>query len=194
MNRILFYAFLILFLLASAQAQVNLSGAWILTEQFPNETHTHRMTLEVNGDKLSGQSGLDKIEGTFVNGAITMKWLSPNGSTQSVFTGKVEGNTLKGEGEWIGIKLQWSARRPATKPSEPRTHTFTPTEFHRTFSYAIPPVMHIFPGDTVKTKSVDAGGTDENSVRRSLGGNPLTGPFFIEGAIPGDTLARLYPF
>lgn len=34
----------------------------------------------------------------------------------------------------------------------------------------------------------DAGGTDENSVRHSLGGNPLTGPFFIEGAIPGDTL------
>jgi amidase len=40
----------------------------------------------------------------------------------------------------------------------------------------------------VKTKSVDAGGTDENSVRRSLGGNPLTGPFFIEGVLPGDTL------
>jgi acetamidase/formamidase len=48
--------------------------------------------------------------------------------------------------------------------------------------------MRLFPGDTVQTKSVDAGGSDENSVRRSLGGNPLTGPFFIEGAMPGDTL------
>ena len=25
-------------------------------------------------------------------------------------------------------------------------------------------------------------------VRRSPGGNPLTGPFYVEGAMPGDTL------
>jgi acetamidase/formamidase len=35
---------------------------------------------------------------------------------------------------------------------------------------------------------VDAGGTDPKGVRRSGGGNPETGPFFIEGAFPGDTL------
>lgn len=172
----------------SAAAQNNLSGAWILTEQFPNDLHTHRMTLEVNGEKLTGQSGPDKIEGTVRNGVITMKWLSPDGSLPSTFTGKVQDGTLKGEGEWLGVKLQWSARRPAAKPAAPRTHTFEPTEFHRTFSPVIAPALRIFPGDTVKTKSVDAGGNDENSVRRSLGGNPLTGPFFIEGAVPGDTL------
>ncbi|MBS1812971.1 MAG: acetamidase/formamidase family protein [Acidobacteria bacterium] len=188
MNRFLLYSLLLIFLLASAQAQTNLSGAWILTEQFPNDTHTHRMTLEFNGEKLTGQSGVDKIEGTLINGAITMKWISPNGQSESIFTGKVQDGIFKGEGDWGGIKLQWSARRPATKPAAPQTHTFTPTEFHRTFSHAIPPVLHIFPGDTVKTKSVDAGGNDENSARRSLGGNPLTGPFFIEGAVPGDTL------
>ena len=70
----------------------------------------------------------------------------------------------------------------------PKTHTFEPTEFHRVFSHAIPPPLKIFPGDTVKTWSVDAGGTDAKSVRRSGGGNPLTGPFFVEGAVPGDTL------
>jgi amidase len=36
---------------------------------------------------------------------------------------------------------------------------------------------------------VDAGGRDANGVRRSLGGNPQTGPFYIEGAMPGDTLS-----
>jgi acetamidase/formamidase len=35
---------------------------------------------------------------------------------------------------------------------------------------------------------VDAGGTDPKGVRRTSGGNPLTGPFYVEGAIPGDTL------
>ena len=36
---------------------------------------------------------------------------------------------------------------------------------------------------------MDAGGTDEKGVARVLGGNPETGPFYIETAVPGDTLA-----
>jgi acetamidase/formamidase len=57
------------------------------------------------------------------------------------------------------------------------------------FSGTIEPAMRISPGDTVRTWAVDAGGTDSKGVRRSLGGNPQTGPFYIEGAMPGDTLA-----
>ena len=37
------------------------------------------------------------------------------------------------------------------------------------------------------TTTVDAGGTDEKGVKRVLGGNPETGPFYVEGAQPGDT-------
>ena len=44
------------------------------------------------------------------------------------------------------------------------------------------------PGDTIHTTTVDAGGTDHDNVRRVLGGNPQTGPFYIESAVPGDTL------
>jgi acetamidase/formamidase len=167
----------------------DISGAWILTEQFPGETRVYRMSLQVTGDKFTGQSGAAKIEGTIADSVITMKRLTSDGRVDATFTGRAQDGTLKGEGEWIGLKLQWSARRPASRPEGgPRTHSFTPTEFHRRFSYAIPSALRIFPGDTVKTKSVDAGGTDENSARRSLGGNPLTGPFYVEGAIPGDTL------
>jgi acetamidase/formamidase len=50
-------------------------------------------------------------------------------------------------------------------------------------------VLRIWPGDTVHTTTVDAGGADEQGIRRSLGGNPETGPFYIETAWPGDTLA-----
>jgi acetamidase/formamidase len=71
----------------------------------------------------------------------------------------------------------------------PRTHTFEPREFHRRFSGAIAPALRIFPGDTVRTKTVDAAGVDWNGVRRSQGGNPQTGPFYIEGALPGDVIA-----
>ena len=88
-----------------------------------------------------------------------------------------------------GQQYKWTARRAATRPSDaPRLHHFEPQEFHHVFSGAIPPVLRIFPGDTVRTQSVDTGGRDEHSVSRSLGGNALTGPFYIEGALPGDTL------
>src|SRR6185295_6662030 len=70
----------------------------------------------------------------------------------------------------------------------PRRHEFVPKVFHREFSSKIAPVLTISPGDTVHTTTVDAGGTDEKGVRRALGGNPQTGPFFIAGAIPGDLL------
>jgi acetamidase/formamidase len=174
---------------SSGAKGADISGAWIFTEQFPGETHTHRMSLQVTGDKITGQSGSTKIEGSIAGGVITMKWLAKDGWVDAAYTGKAQDGILKGDGDWGGIKLQWSARRPATRPEGgPHTHTFTPTEFHRVFSYDIPPALRIFPGDTVQTKSVDAGGTDENSVRRSFGGNPLTGPFYVEGALPGDIL------
>ena len=38
------------------------------------------------------------------------------------------------------------------------------------------------------TETIDAFGRDKNGVKRQGGGNPLTGPFFIEGAMPGDVL------
>src|SRR5207302_1123525 len=86
-------------------------------------------------------------------------------------------------------EVAWSGKRPAKTPAEAHVYDFEPKEFHRVFSDAIPPVMRIFPGDTVRTWTVDAGGTDAKGERRSQGGNPETGPFYIEGALPGDTLA-----
>ena len=63
-----------------------------------------------------------------------------------------------------------------------------PTVFYRQFSASNIPVLKIAPGDTVHTTTVDAGGTDEHGTKRVLGGNPETGPFYIETAWPGDTL------
>src|SRR5580658_11019905 len=69
------------------------------------------------------------------------------------------------------------------------THKFEPTEFYNTFSGAHKPALRIKPGDTVVTYTIDARGFDSAGVQRSQGGgNPETGPFYIEGAEPGDTL------
>ena len=83
----------------------------------------------------------------------------------------------------------WSAEREQPKSSPAKTYNFEPTHFEHYFSDAISPVLHLNPGDTVNTWSVDAGGTDQKGVRRTSGGNPLTGPFYVDGAVPGDTLA-----
>jgi acetamidase/formamidase len=71
----------------------------------------------------------------------------------------------------------------------PQTHTFTPTQFYTTYSFAHPPALRIKPGDRVITKTIDAGGSDWEGTSRLSGGNPETGPFFIEGAEPGDMIS-----
>jgi amidase len=68
------------------------------------------------------------------------------------------------------------------------TLRFEPKEFFNTFSGAHPPALRVKPGDHVITSTIDAGGVDAAGVKRAPGGNPETGPFYIEGAEPGDTL------
>ena len=76
------------------------------------------------------------------------------------------------------------------------THHFEPTVYHVAIG-AHEPVLHIDSGDTVVTTTVDAGGVDAAGEQVTEGGNPQTGPFYINGAGPGDTLAvhfdRLVP-
>jgi acetamidase/formamidase len=67
-------------------------------------------------------------------------------------------------------------------------HAFEPTHFHLTIGEH-EPVLRVAPGDTIATWCVDSLGFDAHDRRLSDGGNPQTGPFFVEGAEPGDVLA-----
>jgi acetamidase/formamidase len=60
--------------------------------------------------------------------------------------------------------------------------------YYNTFSRAHPPLARIRPGETVVTKTIDASGRDEAGMVRARPSNPLTGPFYVEGAEPGDAL------
>jgi amidase len=68
------------------------------------------------------------------------------------------------------------------------THRFVPVNFYNTYSFAHPPALRIKPGDHVVTKTIDASGVDWNGKTVGVGPNPQTGPFFVEGAEPGDML------
>jgi amidase len=70
----------------------------------------------------------------------------------------------------------------------PATRTFVPDRFYNTFSFAHAPAMRIKPGERIATKTADAAGVDWNGKQVAQGPNPQTGPFYVEGAEPGDML------
>jgi len=77
----------------------------------------------------------------------------------------------------------------ATAALPAATHQIVASTYYRTFSGAHPVLIRVKPGDTVITKTLDAAGLDDKGVRRHPEfGNPLTGPFYVEGAEPGDAL------
>ena len=179
---------------AAAAAQTAVDGVWLLTEDvFGNPLH-QRLTLKVDRTTLSGTLGSRPIEGSVDGNAIRFSSKSDDESDE--FTGTISAGEIRGtlvhttkDGP-NPVKTSWSARRvPAKRTGPPQRHEFVPTTFYRQFSAANPPVLHIWPGDTVHTTTVDAGGADAKGVTQVLGGNAQTGPFYGETALPGDVLA-----
>jgi amidase len=66
-------------------------------------------------------------------------------------------------------------------------HVFAPTRFHNVIGTA-EPVLAVADGDTIVASTLDAAGFDGQGVQCAKGPNPMTGPFFVEGAEPGDAL------
>jgi acetamidase/formamidase len=66
-------------------------------------------------------------------------------------------------------------------------HRFIPDHYFSTIG-THPPVLHIKPGDTVTTDTIDAFGRNASGQEVATGSNPMTGPFYINGAEPGDML------
>jgi amidase len=178
----------LLLCVATTLSGQTIEGEWVVRLKFFDNTEYRRMTLHLQDGKMSGKAGDLDLEGTLRDGKVEIKGKNERGATATL-SGTLQDGEMGGEATWRGEKMQWSASRPKARPaSAPARQVFEPKEFHRLFSGSIPPALHLYPGDSVKTWSVDAGGWDAAGVRRSLGGNPETGPFYIEGALPGDTL------
>ena len=181
--------FCLVFCFATLACAQSPAGKWVSNFQFFDNNNYNRMELKLTGTKLTGEIGGDPFEGTFQDGQIKGV-LKPKSQPTIQINGRFStADSIEGTAAAEGPReLKWSAQRQAPANTTPKTYTFEPTQFHHFFTATIPPALHISPGDTVKTWSVDAGGTDAKGVRRTSGGNPLTGPFYIEGAVPGDTL------
>jgi acetamidase/formamidase len=171
------------------------SGRWVVTADFYGTPLNLMLELKQEGDKLSGTFAGDKLEGSRTGNAIRFLAKDDEGGTEDV-TATIQGDTISGSavfksGSNPGHPSTHSFTGnlvPTRRAGSPQRHEFQPTQFHRQFSASTKPVLTVAPGDTIHTTTVDAGGTDEKGDVRVLGGNPETGPFYIETAVPGDTL------
>ncbi len=177
-------------------AGVGVTGRWIVTADFYGTPIIYFMELNQQGDKITGKFGGDKLEGTISGNTMHFLAKDDQGGTEEC-SATLQGDTLTGTVIFINAEdkahpsaHQFTAKLAPQRPAGPaKRHEFTPTVFYRQFSPMNKPVLTVSPGDTIHTTTVDAGGTDEKGVTRVLGGNPETGPFYVESAVPGDTLA-----
>ncbi len=163
---------------------------WLLTtDMYGNPLYQHLVVEDTNGE-LTGNLDGDALTG---NRSGTALRFDAGGSK---YEATIDHDAMKGIADTQDTNDRakraqhaFTARILPLPPGKPRHVDFVPTSWSNEFSAHKPPVETIWPGDTVHTTTIDSGGVDEHGVTRALYGNPQTGPFFVGGVIPGDTLA-----
>lgn len=200
-------AFLLLAAIATSRicGAADLSGDWVgqITGPFDSQysAQYNHVTLKANGVKLSGDWGPYTLEGNLAGDKVSITLTEPSGKPVGTLSGTVDAGMLSGTGSAIPPRrgggmgaamppndVTWKLTPAAAPPASPKSYDYNPKYFYGTYSAAEPPALHIFPGDTVNTRTYDAQGPDAHAVRHGTGGDVNTGPFYVEGALPGDTL------
>jgi amidase len=176
----------------AARAQ---TGQWIVaTDRWGNREYS-TLNLVAGGKALTGDWDGDSLTGTLSEHRFRFTVTDGRGTIYR-FEGEMRRGGLSGTADFpdsnnpsARVQHAFTARRVPDRPSGgPRVHDFHPADYANSFSPDRLPVLTIWPGDTVRTTTVDSGGVDAQGVTRALFGNPQTGPFFIAGAAPGDTV------
>jgi amidase len=178
----------------------DVSGRWEVTTRFAGGSYVAGLNLLADGTGYKGRGGFlvpgsdfpFLYAGTREKDGLHLTILAADGKTRlGDLLLKPNSSALSGSGQLEGVPITVIAHRPLTRPPGAATmHVFDPQIFYGSFSGTNPPALRIFPGDSVRTKTVDSGGFDEHEVPRTLAqNNPQTGPFYIEGAMIGDTIA-----
>lgn len=187
---------LALLCVASACAQTGtLDGKWNVTASFANGSSAAEMTLAQSGAAISGSSGpLDEnryfpvtLTGAVRGGTATLDVMRGTVAVGALSLSQRDG-VMTGQGTLYGVPVTIAGERPSTPYAAPRVHDFMPTTFVLQYSARHAPALRIKPGDTVKTFTLDNEGRDAQLQYRGMPGNTLTGPIWVEGAMPGDTL------
>lgn len=185
-----------LYISLAAGAAPAADESWLVTtNRWGNASH---QALELRDDRgtLSGTLAGNMLQGSRHGDRLSFTATDEQGA-RYVFAGARSGGRIAGEADYPDpnhadrrVRHAFTARRIPPRPAgPPRTHTFAPSDYSNEFSATRAPVLTLWPGDSVRTTTLDSGGVDEHGVTRALYGNPQTGPFYIAGAVPGDTIA-----
>jgi amidase len=177
-----------------AAAQPKPESWVVVADMWGNNTYS-TLTLVRRGDALTGELDGDTVIGTAEGAALNFVATDAKGTTYR-FAATLKDGTMSGDADFpdsnkadARARHRFTARRVAERPAgPPRTYDYTPTSYSNLFSADRLPVLTLWPGDTVRTTTIDSGGVDAAGVTRALFGNPQTGPFFVAGAESGDTL------
>jgi amidase len=188
-----------LLLTTPALAAPDYAGSWeVAVREFGDKNYYLPMTdgrlmLEAHGDSYTGRFNQIVFAGGLEKDGLHLS-CSEKGRDCGKLVLQLSGNRLSGKGDLIAsspaisIPVTLEAKRPAARPQGPALHDYDPQAFHNFYSPTLAPVLHLFPGDSVHTRTLDSRGHDRDGKPRAPRGNPLTGPFYVEGAMPGDTL------
>lgn len=190
----------LLFLMSvPAWAAPDYSGTWeVGVREFGGKSfylpvQDGRLVLEARGSNYTGRLNQLTFTGNIQGDGLHLS-CNDGGRACGNIVLTLSGNQLSGKGEMIAaspditLPVTLQGQRPAQRPPAPTVHTYDPQQFTNFYSPTLKPVMHIFPGDSVHTRTLDSRGHDRDGKPRAPRGNPLTGPFYVEGAMPGDTL------
>jgi amidase len=198
MRRIAFLASAML-LASPAFAATDYSGSWeVAVREFSDKNYylpmqDGRLLLEAHGGTYTGRFNQVTFTGGMEKDGLHLS-CNEKGRDCGNLVLQLSGSKLFGKGDLIAnsptlsIPVTLEGKRAVTRPQSPTVHDYDPQQFHNFYSPTLVPVMHLFPGDSVRTRALDSRGQDRDGKPRAPRGNPLTGPFYIEGAMPGDTL------
>src|SRR5579863_2631795 len=198
MRRFVFLASAML-LASPSFAATDYSGNWeVAVREFGDKNYylpmqDGRLLLEAHGDTYAGRFNQVTFTGKLEKDRLHLS-CNEKGRDCGNLVLQLAGNRLSGKGDLIAssptlsIPVTLEGKRAALRPQAPTVRDYEPQQFHNFYSPTLMPVMRLFPGDSVRTRALDSRGQDRDGKPRAPRGNPLTGPFYIEGAMPGDTL------
>lgn len=167
---------------------------WIIRTDLWGNPAFSTLSIDTREGQVSGDLDGDRIQGKAKGNRLSLTGTDKQGRV-SHYDVRLRGEDLTGTGDMPDTN-DAAARathaitgwRVPQRVGGPRTVEFRPTDYSNTWNADRRPVLTVWPGDTIHTTTIDSGGVDEKGITRALFGNPQTGPFFVAGAEPGDTL------
>ena len=186
--------------LAAAQPGVDWVAKTMGPFDSPETAQYAHVTLErTAANRLGGTWGPYTLVGSIEDFHIEFTLTDASGAEAGALRGDIRDDYFIGHGSMIParrpgqtvaqppIAVSWTLTRGAVAPAGHKTYDYEPVSYYGVYSAKEPPVLHIFPGDTVNTRTMDSA-RDASIPRHGNGGDVNVGPFYVEGALPGDTL------